>query len=81
MRKENPMPKLRMLIDMKLERIEIDMDQCPAEWKYMIQYELEDAGYRSLDPAGSIVTYIKKKAPRGAKKCHPYDTIGRKEMQ
>lgn len=61
--KLNPMPQLRALIVQGLERIEVDMDQCPKEWQYGIQYELKYSGYVPLEPAGNVITYIKKKKP------------------
>lgn len=61
--KSNPMPKLRALIAQGLKRIDVDMDQCPKEWRYGVQYELKYSGYVPLEPAGNVITYIKKKSP------------------
>lgn len=61
--KSNPMPKLRALIAQGLKRIDVDMDQCPKEWRYGVQYELKYSGYVPLEPAGNVITYIKKKKP------------------
>ena len=59
----SPMPQIRAMIALGMERIKINFDVYGPSWAYPIRNEFRYSGYRPDGPEEGIVTYIKKEIP------------------